>query len=205
VKTVVCIPTFVSVSAVLMPQWFQFAAWCGINKIEIITVANRTHNDARNWLITDGGGFTNPRKLIDKCYQIVFIDSDQVFALEDIKQLIEHPGDFVTGWYVKGDTPMVARWDEDKFIRTGHMDFLTQDELSKAKEDIEVDYCGFGFTKIKTSMLSKMSYPYFTNKQTTIGKYSENISEDASFCLDSPAKPTVIPTLRVGHLKEKVI
>ena len=154
-KTVVCIPTFVSVSAKLMPQWFHFAAWCGINKIEIITVANRTHNDARNWLVTNGGGFKEPRKLIDKCYQIVFIDSDQVFALEDVKTIIEHPGDFVSGWYLNGNTPMVARWDEDKFMRTGYMDFLTQDELSNTKEDIEVDYCGFGFTKIKAKSFAQ--------------------------------------------------
>ena len=135
----------------------------------------------------------------------MFIDSDQVFTLKDVKTLIEHPGDFVSGWYIKGNTPMVARWDEDKFMRTGFMDFLKQDELNSTKEDIEVDCCGFGFTKIKTSVLSKMSYPYFTNKQTTIGKYSENISEDASFCLDAPIKPIIIPTLRVGHLKETVI
>ena len=188
-----------------MPQWFAFAAWCGINKVEILTVANRTHNDARNWLATGGGGFEQPKQLIDTCYQIVFIDSDQVFNLEQVKTLIEHRGDFVSGWYLKGDTPMAARWDEDKFLSTGTMDFLTVDELKSSTKDIEVDYCGFGFAKIKSRMLRQMSYPYFTNKQTTIGEYTENISEDASFCLDAPIKPTIIPTLRVGHLKEIVI
>ena len=84
--------------------------WCALNNVEIITVPNRTHADARNWLMTAGGGFENPKKLIDSCYQIVFIDSDQVFSLEQLKVLIEHRGDFITGWYVNGDTPMVARW-----------------------------------------------------------------------------------------------
>jgi len=98
---------------------------------------------------------------------------------------------------------MIARWNEDVFLKSGHMDFLTKDELEKSDRDtIEVDYCGFGFVKIKTSILRKMEYPFFTQKTISIGKYTENVSEDASFCLDCPEKPQVIPTLRVGHLKE---
>ena len=203
-KTIIAIPTYVSVSANLFGQFMQMSGWCAVNKVEVITIPNRTHVDARNWLATAGGGFENPKQLIDKCYQIVFIDSDQVFNLEQLKQLIEHPGKFVTGWYVKEKTPMVARWDEEKFMKSGYMDFLTVEELSGDK-DIEVDYCGFGFTKIKTELLNKMNYPYFTQKQVTIGGKSENVSEDASFCLDSPIKPIVVPSLRVGHLKEQVI
>ena len=204
-KTVVAIPTYVSVSAELIGQWFQVAAWCGLNNVEIITVANRTHNDARNWLVTGGGGFKNPRQLIENCYQIVFIDSDQTFMIEQLKELIEHEGDFVSGWYMKGKTPMLARWDKKHFLDNGHMEFLSVKEIEESEDDIEVDYCGFGFTKIKSAILRQMEYPFFTNKQMKIGKFTENCSEDASFCLDCPVKPTVIPTLRVGHLKEVVI
>jgi len=204
-KTVLAMPTYRSVSAELMAQFMQMAGWCALNKVEVITVANRTHADARNWLVTGGGGFAKPRTLIDSCYQIVFIDSDQVFTLAQLKELIEHPGDFVTGWYLKGKTPMVARWDEEKFMKSGHMDFLSVKELEEAEYGISVDYCGFGFTKIKTSVLGKMNYPYFTQKQVTIGGLSENVSEDASFCLDCPVKPLVVPSLRVGHLKERVV
>ena len=81
-------PTFRNVSAELMAQFMQMAGWCALNKVEIITVANRTHADARNWLVTGGGGFSKPRTLIDSCYQIVFVDSDQVFTLAQLKELI---------------------------------------------------------------------------------------------------------------------
>ena len=58
---------------------------------------------------------------------------------------------FCTGWYLKGDTPMVARWDEETFLKTGSMDFLTQEELEQSNGKlIEVSYCGFGFTKTHT-------------------------------------------------------
>jgi hypothetical protein len=39
-----------------------------------------------------------------------------------------------------------------------------------------------------------------------IGKYKENVSEDATFCLDVKdkldIKPTILPQLRINHLKE---
>ena len=43
----------------------------------------------------------------------------------------------------------------------------------------------------------------------TIGDHSENVSEDATFCLDvwekCGIKPTILPELRVNHLKEMYI
>ena len=39
-----------------------------------------------------------------------------------------------------------------------------------------------------------------------IGKYKENVSEDATFCLDVKdnlsIKPTILPQLKINHLKE---
>jgi hypothetical protein len=39
-----------------------------------------------------------------------------------------------------------------------------------------------------------------------IGKYKENVSEDATFCLDVKDKlgirPTILPQLNIRHLKE---
>jgi len=42
-----------------------------------------------------------------------------------------------------------------------------------------------------------------------IGRYKENVSEDATFCLDVSdqlnIKPTILPQLRINHLKELFI
>ena len=39
-----------------------------------------------------------------------------------------------------------------------------------------------------------------------IGKYKENVSEDATFCLDvkdiTGIRPTILPELKIRHLKE---
>ena len=209
-KTVIVIPTYVSVSAVLFQQWMDIARWCGKNEIEIMTIPNRTHNDARNWLATGGGGFVKPRHLTDQIDYIIWIDSDQVFSIDDLKKIIDCDDKFCTGWYLKGDTPMVARWDEETFLQTASMNFLTKSELKKANGKlIEVDYCGFGFTKTHVSLYEELTYPFFRNKVVEIGDYMENVSEDASFCLDVSTycgiKPKVISDLKIGHLKETVI
>ena len=205
-RIIICIPTYISVSAKLFQQWIDVSSWCAQNGIQIITVPNRTHNDARNWLATAGGGFSNSHRLVDKVDWIIWIDSDQAFTQDQLEKLINCKEKFCCGWYIKGETPMVARWDEDKFLQNGHMEFLGKKELETSKEElIEVDYCGFGFTKTHTDLFRDLKYPYFTNKIVTIGEYTENCSEDTSFCLDVNVKPKVITDLRVGHLKEVII
>ena len=209
-KIAICIPTHTSISALLFDQWIGLASWCAKNNIPIITIANRTHNDARNWLATAGGGFQNPNQLIDQVDYIIWIDSDQAFTLENLQTLIACDDKFCTGWYLKGDTPMVARWDEETFLKTASMDFLTQEELKKANGKlIEVSYCGFGFTKTHVSLYEGLTYPYFRNEVVEIGDFQENVSEDATFCLYVDKyldiKPKVISDLKVGHLKETVI
>ena len=208
-KTAILIPTYVSVDALLFGQFIFLAQWATQQNIPIITVANRTHNDARNWLATGGGGFENSNQLIEQVDQLVWIDSDQVFKVEQLQTLIECEEKFCSGWYVKETPPMVARWDEDFFVENSHMDFLSIEELEDAKELLQVDYCGFGFTKTHTDILKKMEYPFFRNKLIDIHIYKENASEDVSFCLDAyeatGIKPMVLPELRVGHCKSMVI
>ena len=159
-KIAICIPTHTSVSAVLFDQWIGLSAWCAKNNIPIITVANRTHNDARNWLATGGGGFSNPNQVIDQMDYLIWIDSDQAFTLDNLRTLIACDDKFCTGWYLKGKTPMVARWDEKVFLKTGSMNFLSTKELEQSKGKlVEVSYCGFGFTKTHTDLFKGLTYP----------------------------------------------
>ena len=214
-KICICIPTFVSIKAELFQQYIELVQWAGRQPFTtVLTIPNRTHNDARNWLAPAGGGNVNPTSLIDQVDELIWIDSDMVFNLEDINKLMSYKNDpFVAGWYIKTDNQniptddiMAARWDEDKFLKEGHMDFLQVDEVTNSKEElIECDYTGFGFVKMNTSVLKEMTYPYFTNKVVNIKGRIENCSEDVSFCLDSPTKPKIIKDLRVGHLKNCVV
>ena len=128
-----------------------------------------------------------------------------------MSSLLSYESQFCAGWYVKdlSGTAMIADWDEDNFKKTGTMDFWNSTKIKNQREPFEVDYCGFGFTKVSTEIMKQLEYPYFRQRLSVIGKYKENVSEDASFCLDVAEqldiKPTILPQLRVNHLKELYI
>ena len=88
------------------------------------------------------------------------------------------------------------------------MKFHHQDEIRQRKNRL-ASYCGFGFTKVSSNIMRELEYPYFRQRMVTIGDHSENVSEDATFCLDvwekCRIKPTILPELRVNHLKEMYI
>jgi len=205
------IPIYNTISGRLLPQFLNLQEWCPQLDGKIYTIVGRTHADARNWLCTDGGGFSNPRNLINKVDYLVWIDADQDFNYTELNTLLSYESQFCAGWYVKdlSGIAMIADWDEGNFKKNGTMNFWHQDDIIKQKKPFEVDYCGFGFTKVSTDILKEMEYPYFRQKVVEIGKYKENVSEDASFCLDVKdklgIKPTILPQLRINHLKELFI
>ena len=207
-KYAFCIPIYNTISGRLLPQFLNLQEWCPQLDGKIYSVVGRTHVDARNWLCTGGGGYTNPYKLINKVDYIVWIDADQEFNYQQLNTLLEYDSPFCAGWYVKelSGRAMIADWDEDNFKKTAKMSFWSENKIKTQKKPFEVDYCGFGFTKVHTDILKAMKYPYFRQRTVEIGKYTENVSEDATFCLDVKDKlgirPTILPKLRVNHLKE---
>ena len=66
------IPIYNTISGRLLPQFLHLQDWCRNLDGEIFTVVGRTHVDARNWLCTDGGGYANPTKLIDRFDNVSF-------------------------------------------------------------------------------------------------------------------------------------
>ncbi len=210
-KYAFCIPIYNTISGRLLPQFLNLQEWCPDFDGKIFTVVGRTHADARNYLCTDGGGFRNPNKLIDNFDYIVWIDSDQSFNYQQLNTLLQYDSQFCSGWYVKdlSNVAMIADWNEEDFKKQGKMNFWSKSKITAQKQPFEVDYCGFGFTKVSTDLLKQMEYPYFRQKLVKIGKYTENVSEDASFCLDvyekTGVKPEVLPKLKVNHLKELYI
>jgi hypothetical protein len=210
-KYAFCIPIYNTISGRLLPQFLNLQEWCKQLEGKIYTVVGRTHVDARNWLCTDGGGFVNSNKLIDKVDNIIWIDADQQFNYQQLNTLLQYDSPFCSGWYVKdlSGTAMIADWNEKDFKKQGSMNFWKQNKIRTQKKPFKVDYCGFGFTKVSTEILKQLEYPYFRQRMVKIGKYKENVSEDATFCLDVKDKmgirPTILPQLRINHLKELFI
>jgi len=179
-------------------------------------------NFARNYLATGGKGFADPTP--PDAEWLFWLDSDVDFSIEQVEQLLSVPSKnkFVSGWYRSdySDHAMVGNWDEDYFRKQHYMPFLSVEWLDKiGKEEpyklVEVDWCGFGFTKIHRSIFEEMEYPYFPLNHVSIpncddkrgGKFDlEELSfEDVSFCRNcyetTKIKPLVVPRIRLPHLK----
>ena len=77
-KYAFCIPIYNTISGRLLPQFLNLQEWCLDLDGKIFTVVGRTHADARNYLCTDGGGFSNPNKLIDNAKTIKKIAGKKV-------------------------------------------------------------------------------------------------------------------------------
>tara|TARA_R100001510_G_scaffold50116_1_gene48915 strand:- start:413 stop:973 length:561 start_codon:yes stop_codon:yes gene_type:complete len=181
-------------------------------------------NFARNFLASGGGGFADTTP--PDAEWLFWIDSDVQFNIEQIEHMLSIPPDkkFVTGWYRSdySDKAMVGDWNEDFFRKNLHMPFTSVEWLTKMAEEepnklVQVDWCGFGFTKVHRSIYEQMDYPYYPLRDANIpdcdhphkkGEKFDVIDmsfEDVSFCRNVydklQIKPLVVPKLRVGHLK----
>ncbi len=212
----------------LFPQYLQLQSWCERNNAAILTCSGLFLNFARNYLATGGKGYVNTDP--PEAEWLFWIDSDVDFSIEQIEYMMSIPKEnkFVTGWYRSdySDNAMVGNWDEDYFRKNLHMPFTSVEWLTKMAEEssnklVQVDWCGFGFTKIHRSIYEQMEYPYYPLRDANINGCEDpnnkdkkidvkDLSfEDVSFCRNcydiTKIKPLVAPQMRVGHLKSFLV
>jgi len=148
----------------------------------------------------------------------VTIDSDIVFAPEQVIQLIEDTKKYpvVSGLYRMTDMvhfAAVKEWDIDYFKKTGSFQFMTQEDIDKSEEYTTVAYNGMGFFACRKGIIENLKYPYFSYPLIEIeaenGKLIKDMcSEDVAFCKnlkDAGYRVVVNTKLRVGHEKMLVI
>ena len=128
---------------------------------------------------------------------LLFIDSDMVFTLEDVKKIEEHlkDKDVVTGLYpmgVKGYPPAIFNRKDGIFDLA-----LPQDKI------FEVDACGAGFLGISKRVVLESPFTRFVNEAT-----GNMLGEDMAFCVkvkEAGYKIFCDPTVRLGHIKTQII
>lgn len=211
-KYLFLLPIGENISGQLIEPLLNLKAWCEKNDGNILTVVGKPHNFARNYLATCGKGFIDPQPAMEIEW-FIWLDSDILFTIDqlDILLKINHP--FVSGWYISdlSKQVMAGKWDIEYFKNNKHMPYLDKDkliEIGKTNPDglVEVDYTGFGFVKMHTSLIRRMKYPYFTLNIHNINEYTDISTEDVSFCQNcydqTGIKPVICPLLHVGHLKK---
>lgn len=138
------------------------------------------------------GEYQSPHRNADYTHQ-VWIDSDQVWAPDQILRLVEHDVDVVSA--------CIKTLDGDYALHVEHK------RLADVHSGLfEVDSCGFGFVVIKRQVFEQIPYPWFRLLPAVDGLGDD--SEDVSFCRkvrDAGMKIMADGDVKVGHEKAVVI
>jgi hypothetical protein len=141
---------------------------------------------------------------------MLWIDSDVVFRVEDVVELLKCNADIVSGLYLmQGGRSFAAveHLDEEVFQRGGRFDFLTPEQVAN-RDVFEVGYAGFGFTMIKHGVFERLEYPWFRPIFMQMGDCFDFTGEDVGFCMQAKKagiKVLVNPKVIVGHEKFVVL
>ena len=160
-------------------------------------------------MIVEGSLVYDARDTIARCAvengydYVLFVDSDMVFTADDVKRLLAHDADIVSGRYLtrRGENKNVIY---EKVITRRQFPFraprlITDDETTGYAR---VAACGFGFCLIKTSVIKCMSKRYKSLFEPKWG-----VGEDIAFCLRARKCGYEVFTDRdviVGHIGEVV-
>lgn len=148
---------------------------------------------------------------------LMWIDSDVIFKPDDFFKLLNHDKDIVGGVYPMEDEfsyPVVIDFDTQYFLENGSFQFLNKNTIDTVKRTpeglIDVTYTGFGFLLMKYGVIERIPYPWFEPQTFAVeNSYIKDFcSEDVSFCLNAKNAGFSIlidPTVRVGHLKERIL
>lgn len=147
---------------------------------------------------------------------LFWVDSDVLFSPDDVRRLLSHEKDIVSGCYIMSDNnhyPIVLDMDNEYFLKHGHYEFLDRSSLAALQGRLTpVAYVGFGFICIKKGVFEKLGYPFFRPNRLTFGTENrpedeqivEYASEDVSWCMNVRElgfDVWVDPTVLVGHQK----
>ena len=128
-----------------------------------------------------------------KGQDLLMIDSDMTFTLEDVKKMEENlkGKDIVTGLYRMGiDGTPYAVFKDDL-------------PIEPRDETFEIDVCGAGFLGISHRVLLDNPFTRVFNKKNGVLR-----GEDMSFCQIAKERDYKIwadPSIKLGHIKTKVI
>jgi hypothetical protein len=135
------------------------------------------------------------------CHKVIFIDSDMVWTVQDIKKLLFSEHDVING---------IAPFNfgDNVSVSTNHK-WLTKKDIKEIKEPFEVDFSGLSFAAIKYKVLENITYPYFKtlNELNKDEKY-ETTGEDVYFydkIKKAGYKIMADPNILIGHEKLTVL
>lgn len=136
------------------------------------------------------------------CDRVIFLDSDMVWSLDDIKKLLHTNLDIVCGAYSLETGSEMCVVGKDGL-------FVDSEEIKIKTEPFEIMGAGMGFVSVKYEVLEKMGFPWFNTLYVNDEEGgTQFIGEDTFFFYRAQElgyKVYCDPTIRIGHEKKKII
>lgn len=143
--------------------------------------------------------------------RMVWIDSDMVWAPEDVFRLVSHDLPIVAGIYPMADGasyPVVENLDFNHLADHGVFRFMDDASMKTKQAPFRVSYTGFGFISIRAGVMESMEYPWFHPRWVSNERFHDFCAEDVGFCWAAQEYGHEIwidPAIRVGHEKMRVL
>ena len=156
----------------------------------------------RNSFITKSRMIKQPDPGVD----FLFIDSDMVFTVKDVKDLMSTESLFVGAAYQRQGDPskmMAGDWDH-----LGGTSALWDWEGTIGNGEVECDFVAPGLSYLRGEVIPMMVHPYFRHKLLKYGDQMTETQEDVGFCYElakSGIKPKVNLDIRVLHIQRDKI
>lgn len=168
---------------------------CQVGAVEPCMVEGSLVYDARDYIASYA---------VNNGYDyVLYADSDMVFSADDLKKLLAHNTDIVSGYYV-------SRTGEEEPVI--YSKIITRRRFPLRMPKLIRDYgitgygrvaaCGFGFCLIKTSVLKTMYKRYKSLFEPKWG-----VGEDIAFCIRarrSGFKVFCDRDVKLGHVGQKI-
>lgn len=173
-------------------SWSEVIGYCISNNIKFAI----SHNYDRNPYFAKNGclggnpkGGKNQVPFGSVNYKkIIWLDNGISFKVSDFEKLINSDKDVVGGLYMSPNNRNFMSCREmnvDKLQNEGTFEFITPEEIANKIGDGElsdekVEYTGMGFMCMKSGVLEKIDYPWFSPEKLEFSESGDFYPEDIS-------------------------
>jgi len=145
--------------------------------------------------------------------KMLWMDSDQVFTVDDVKKIISHDVDVVTGIVPIGmeNRTCIGRWSTPEEMEKGQVCYYSLSglqELANGDGLVPIEFSGFGFICMKQGVMERIGYPWFRHTVHKINGIKTLTTEEIGWCVRAKELGIKIyadPEVRVGHEKSMLL
>jgi hypothetical protein len=235
-KVIVCTPVGGRISPLFFESWTLLVSWMEKKEGREFADFKWTYFNGSDVYVARNHLIRNPCKVsprdiskivpwagVHEDYdKVLWIDSDTVFTVEDVKRILSHDADMVSGC-VKvdqmnfgiqvtnptpyGSTTFATIKDRVRDPKTGEVVEVFEKWVAENKKENDlcpIDLCGSAFLAIRKGVYEKVGYPWYRTTLADFNGVKVEMGEDIGFtyrATQAGFKLWADPEVRPGHEK----